>query len=291
MGKKFKPTESKVTLKLAIKRIHLLQQKKVNQVKNQKRAIATLLSNGKDESARIKVEQVIRDDFLCDAYEMLTLLCDLLLVRFQVLVSEKTCTEDILEAVATIIYVSKKLEVKELTILKSQFVLKYGKEFVLKHLQNKEKVVHEKIVQYLSIMIPEPRLVLQYLEEIAELHDVEWDPEIALPNLVRKVRPKIEPIQTMNFNQGNNQLSQMPMINNSNDLLFQQAMGTTQSLTMNDFNMNQNTMNQMQFQNMNNMNNMNNTNNTNVPMNMNKRKTQDLEFDNLSKRLDDLNKK
>ncbi|KAJ6252291.1 ist1 [Anaeramoeba flamelloides] len=219
MGKKFKPTECKVTLRLAIKRIKLLRQKKENNVKLQRRQIATLLSNGKDRSARIKVEQVIRDDFLVDAYEMLELLCDLLLVRFQVLKSEKTCTEDILESVATIIYVSKKIEVKELQQLaRTHFVLKYGKEFVMKHLENKEKKVHEKIISSLGIMIPEVHLVLQYLIEIAENNDIEWDPEIALPELVKEIDGKTvvntneEEIQNNNFNQ-NQMFNQMQMMN------------------------------------------------------------------------------
>jgi vacuolar protein sorting-associated protein IST1 len=49
---------SKVQLKLAINRLKLQKAKKENLIKEQKRQIAELLKQGKDESARIKVHMV-----------------------------------------------------------------------------------------------------------------------------------------------------------------------------------------------------------------------------------------
>lgn len=75
----------KTQLKLAISRIKLQKNKKDNNIKNNKREIAELLKNGKDESARIKVENIIREDFVIEAYEILELFCELLLARLGVI--------------------------------------------------------------------------------------------------------------------------------------------------------------------------------------------------------------
>ena len=45
---------------MAIHRFHLLNSKKTNHIKLQKKEIASLLAAGKEEKARIRVEHVIR---------------------------------------------------------------------------------------------------------------------------------------------------------------------------------------------------------------------------------------
>lgn len=47
-----------------------------------RKEIADYLSSGKDERARIRVEHIIREDYLVEAMEILELYCDLLLARF-----------------------------------------------------------------------------------------------------------------------------------------------------------------------------------------------------------------
>jgi vacuolar protein sorting-associated protein IST1 len=49
---------------------------------NSRREIAQLLQNGKLESATIRVENIIREDFLIEALEILQLYVDVLLARF-----------------------------------------------------------------------------------------------------------------------------------------------------------------------------------------------------------------
>lgn len=75
----------KVNLKLAINRLKMLQAKKASITQAQRREIATLLSKHKEESARVRVEHIIREDLLMEAMEMLELYCDLLLARFGLL--------------------------------------------------------------------------------------------------------------------------------------------------------------------------------------------------------------
>lgn len=54
-----------------------------------RKEIADYLSSGKDERARIRVEHIIREDYLVEAMEILELYCDLLLTRFGLIQSMK----------------------------------------------------------------------------------------------------------------------------------------------------------------------------------------------------------
>lgn len=54
-----------------------------------RKEIADYLSSGKDERARIRVEHIIREDYLVEAMEILELYCDLLLARFGLIQSMK----------------------------------------------------------------------------------------------------------------------------------------------------------------------------------------------------------
>lgn len=78
----FQANKLKVQLKLAINRLKMLQAKKTSLCQHQRREIATLLDKGKEESARVRVEHVIREDLFIEAMEILELYCDLLLARF-----------------------------------------------------------------------------------------------------------------------------------------------------------------------------------------------------------------
>lgn len=54
-----------------------------------RKEIADYLAAGKDERARIRVEHIIREDYLVEAMEILELYCDLLLARFGLIQSMK----------------------------------------------------------------------------------------------------------------------------------------------------------------------------------------------------------
>lgn len=77
----------KANLKMAVTRIQLHKNKKTQQIKLSKREAAQLLGQQKDESARIKVENIIREDYQIEALDILELFCELLQSRIQ-LISE-----------------------------------------------------------------------------------------------------------------------------------------------------------------------------------------------------------
>ncbi|KAF7731659.1 hypothetical protein EC973_008829 [Apophysomyces ossiformis] len=175
----YNPTRLKVQLKLAINRLKMLQAKKNSLNQHQRREIATLLEKGKEESARIRVEHIIREDLVMEAMEILELYCDLLLARFGLIDQYKNCDPGIAEAVHTIIWAAPRAdEVKELGSVRDQLGWKYGKEFVLRALDNTDDLVNARVMSKFQVSAPESFLVERYLEEIAKSYDVRWVSDI-----------------------------------------------------------------------------------------------------------------
>ncbi|KAF9940876.1 hypothetical protein BGZ67_006538 [Mortierella alpina] len=182
----FNPTRAKVQLKLSVNRLQLLQNKKNMLAQQHRKEIARLLEIGKEESARIRVEHIIREDFSNEALEIIELYCELLLARFGLLEQLKygsslvNCDPAITEAVNTIIYAAPRSEVKELLLVRDQLAAKFGREFVTNAMENKDESVNPRIIQKLKVQTPDPYLVNRYLEEIARAFKVSWtaDPEM-----------------------------------------------------------------------------------------------------------------
>jgi vacuolar protein sorting-associated protein IST1 len=141
--------------------------------KNQRRGMAQLLEAGKEESARIRVENIIRSDIANELHEILELYCELLLARAGLLDSP-TCDPGLEEAVKSIIYAAPKTEIKELNQVRILLADKFGKEFVVTAMENSDGRVSEKVVKKLSVSPPKPELVQGYLEEIAKAYGVNW---------------------------------------------------------------------------------------------------------------------
>jgi vacuolar protein sorting-associated protein IST1 len=70
---------------MSVNRLRLMQQKQTALAKQARRDLARLLDEGKDESAKIRVENIIREDLFVEMLEILELYCELLLARFGLL--------------------------------------------------------------------------------------------------------------------------------------------------------------------------------------------------------------
>lgn len=160
-------------LKLAIARLRMVQKRDEALAKNQRRGMAQLLEAGKEESARIRVENIIRSDIATELHEILELYCELLLARAGLLDSP-TCDPGLEEAVKSLIYAAPKTEIKELNQVRILLADKFGKEFVLTAMENSDGKVSDKVVKKLSVSPPKPELVQGYLEEIAKAYGVNW---------------------------------------------------------------------------------------------------------------------
>lgn len=172
----------------------MLQSRDASLTKSSHRSVAQLLESHKLDSARIRVESIIRSDILTELHEILELYCELLLARFPLLDAsgspggnsrknssgnggtggEVVCDPGLEEAVKSIIYAAPRTEIKELGVLRVLLGEKFGKDFVASAAEGAAGGVSDKVVRRLGVEPPKPELVEGYLEEIAAAYGVEW---------------------------------------------------------------------------------------------------------------------
>ena len=129
------------------------------------------------EKARIEAERIVRDDFIIEAYDILELMCELVRDNVKAIEAEETCPYDLMEAVSTLLYASTRTEISELSVVKKQFTIKYGKDFVEGAMNNRGGVVNERVLHRMSGQRPNAFLVLSYMKEVAKANNVEWEPD------------------------------------------------------------------------------------------------------------------
>jgi vacuolar protein sorting-associated protein IST1 len=137
---------------------------------------------GKLQSARIRVENIIRSDITTELHEMLELYCELVLARSQLLdppslphsspASSTAIPLDpaLEEAVRSLIYAAPRTDIKELHQTRNLLVEKFGKDVALASMEGEG--VAERVLNKLRVSTPKPELVDAYLSEIARFYGV-----------------------------------------------------------------------------------------------------------------------
>lgn len=167
--KKLKPN-----LKMAVQRMAMVINKKTNMVKRHKGGIVQLIQTGKIDKANIKVEHVIREDRTIEAYEIISLMCELLVERLNLIAADKICPADLVSSIHTVIWAGPRLEAPELKVVTQQFGCKYGKDFVRRARQNADGMVNEKIMTRLNVQPPSKEDRVRYMKELCGLAGVEY---------------------------------------------------------------------------------------------------------------------
>jgi len=146
------------------------------------REIAILLSEDppKEEKARIRAEALIRDDYMIEAYDILSLNCELLSERIKLISFSKECPPDLISCVSTLMYAAPRVDIPEMATIRKQFRAKYGKKFEEDAMNNAGNVLNERVVRKLSVHPPEAYHVMRYLETICEKYEVDWSPTVRL---------------------------------------------------------------------------------------------------------------
>ena len=176
---KFDASHLKASLRMGMARIKIQQNKIVNAVKIQRRAIAELMVLGKLDSARVKVESLIREDVSLGGLEALLLFCDLIVSRSQTLTTgaPDSPPPELKEAIASIIWVSGRLSnIAELVAARGQFKRRFGSQFVQRCIDNEEYAVSDTIIEKLGMGVPTQEICMEYLGGIGLEFDVEFDP-------------------------------------------------------------------------------------------------------------------
>lgn len=153
-----------------------------------RKEIADFIKAHKEDRGRIRVEHIIREDFLVEAYEILEMYCDLLLARFGVIQQMKNIDEGIAEAIVSLIWAAPRIsDVPELTKISNELTKKYGKLFVEQARANQLESpcrVSQKLLDKMSLNAPDKVLVEKYMVEIAKYYNVEFTPD---KNIMRDV--------------------------------------------------------------------------------------------------------
>ncbi|XP_017844462.2 IST1 homolog isoform X3 [Drosophila busckii] len=170
----------KTNLRLAQNRLKLLEKKKSEITQKSRKEIADYLATGKIERARIRVEHIIREDYLVEAMEIVEMYCDLLLARFGLIQQMKELDAGIAEPVSSLVWVCPRLQsdVAELKVISDIFIHKYGPEFA-EHSRTAtgEHYVSEKLMHKLTLQAPPKLLVENYLIAIAKNYNIEYEPD------------------------------------------------------------------------------------------------------------------
>ncbi|RNF05816.1 uncharacterized protein Tco025E_07709 [Trypanosoma conorhini] len=180
----FDTVKVKATIRMAVSRVRMQQNKLVNSVKIQRRQIAELLALQKYDSALIKVEQAIRDDVGIEGLEALSLFLELLANRVQMIAeikggrgdaAEARCPPELKESITSVLWASARLGdvAPELQSIRKFFEIKFGKAFVAMGVDNTEFSVNQTIIDRLGIFTPSNDRCLQYLTMIASEYSIE----------------------------------------------------------------------------------------------------------------------
>uniref|UniRef100_A0A0N5AFL2 IST1 homolog n=1 Tax=Syphacia muris TaxID=451379 RepID=A0A0N5AFL2_9BILA len=178
----------KTNLRLAINRLKLVEKKKTEQALKGRTEIAEFISAHKEDRARIRVEHIIREDFLVEAYELLEMYCDLLLARFGLIQQMKQLDDGIAEAVISVLWAAPRVstDISELKVISDQLTVKYGKPFAEAARANQLEYpakVSPKLISKLSVHTPPKLLVERYMIEIAKSAGIPFTPD---PNVMRE---------------------------------------------------------------------------------------------------------
>ncbi|KAL2321368.1 hypothetical protein Fmac_030337 [Flemingia macrophylla] len=179
LHRSFKPAKCKTALKLAVSRIKLLKNKREAQVKQLKKELAQLLQSGQDQTARIRVEHVVREEKTMAAYDLVEIYCELIAARLPMIESQKNCPIDLKEAVSSVIFATPRCsDIPELMDVKKHMTSKYGKEFVSAAVELRPDCgVNRMLVEKLSAKAPDGPTKIKILTAIAEEHNIKWEPK------------------------------------------------------------------------------------------------------------------
>lgn len=169
LGRSFKTSKFKTLVNLAISRLAVLKNQKRSRCSLARSDVVQLLQISEQERALIRVEQVIKEQNMLDVFAMVEGYCILLRERVKLIEHEKTCPEELKEAISSLIFAASRCgELPELQEIRYVFASRYGKDFTLRATELRNNCgVNSKIIQKLSTRQPSLESRMKVLKEIA----------------------------------------------------------------------------------------------------------------------------
>ena len=148
--------------------------------------MADLLSQNREASARIRVENIIHADITVELMGDSGVVCGATTSTGGTVGCEDKNIKDgiaaaddetgLEEAACSMIYAAPRLprDVRELGTVRAMLVERFGKDFAVKANENEGGVVPARVSDKLRVDPPKKELVQAYLEEIARAYGVDW---------------------------------------------------------------------------------------------------------------------
>ncbi|KAG4175784.1 hypothetical protein ERO13_A11G206400v2 [Gossypium hirsutum] len=169
LGRNFKASKFKTLAKLAISRIGILKNQHQVRCTHARSDVIELLNLGQHEQALLRVEHLIREQNMVDAFTIMETYCNLLIERVMLIQKNKECPDELKEAASTLMFASSRCgEFPELLHIRGVFSSTFGKEFVVRAIELRNNCsVNPKVIQKLSKLRPSLESKLKLLQEIA----------------------------------------------------------------------------------------------------------------------------
>ncbi|CAK8673495.1 unnamed protein product [Clavelina lepadiformis] len=178
-GPRFNEQKLKVNLGLVVTRLKLIEKKKTDQAMRARPEIAEYVKNAKVDRARVRVEHIIREDYLVEAMELVEMYADLLSGRVGLMKQSKVLDESLKTPISTLIWATPRLQqyCQELKVVHDLIGAYYGKKYVEACRSNQVGTVCERVINKLDLSPPKKILVESYLVEICKTADVDFTPD------------------------------------------------------------------------------------------------------------------
>ncbi|XP_023547113.1 uncharacterized protein LOC111806012 isoform X2 [Cucurbita pepo subsp. pepo] len=169
LGRSFKTTRFKSLVNLAISRLAVLANQRQVRSSQARSDVVQLLQLGHQERALFRVEQVIKDQKLLDAYVIMESYCEAVLERINLLEQQRECPEELKEAISGLIFASSRCgDFPELIEIRSAITSRFGKEFTARAMELRNNcAVGPMIVKKLSARPPSSEIKLKLLKQVA----------------------------------------------------------------------------------------------------------------------------
>lgn len=190
----FSASKCKTEARMAAARMKLLRNRREAQVRKMRGDVAALLRDGREDTARIRVEHVIREQNTMAANEIIELFCELIVTRLPIIVKQKECPADLKEGICSLIFAAPRCsELPELSRMRDLFEKKYGKDFVAAAVDLRPNAgVNNLLIEKLSVNKPSGQTKLKVLKDIAKEHQIDWDTSEAEQDLLKPAEELIQ---------------------------------------------------------------------------------------------------
>ncbi|WVY99661.1 hypothetical protein V8G54_025731 [Vigna mungo] len=164
-----KASKCKRTIKRARYRLGLLKNKRLAIARQLRKDLAELIQGGHEDTALNRVGQLIGDESLVSAYELLDQFCEFILKQLSYIRRHRDCPNDINEAVSSLIFASARCgDLPELVIIRKLFGQRYGERFATIAVELfPGNLVNKQLQEKLSVKCVTDESKYRMLDEIA----------------------------------------------------------------------------------------------------------------------------